>query len=155
MRHTYLRPVIAAGCTVLMAVGLAACGSDSSSDTKKDSAPKTLSVTAFKSKANALCTTANTDLAQIESTADTSTPEAATAVLTQFTDRITRLVSDLEALKVPASLSTGVKDMLDTVSSVVAQAKEQGPEFLASPDPFQAADAKATALGLDACAGNN
>lgn len=151
MKRTPLNALGAVACAVVLSLTLAGCGS--SKDSKGST---TLSSADFKSRANALCKTANDDIAEIGTKIAAATTDAETTTeFTAFTDRIEKLVSDLKALKAPADLSGDVTSMLDTVSGVVAGAKTQGPTFLSqSTDPFKEADTKAVALGLDECAGN-
>ena len=155
MTSTFRTITAAAGVAALTLV-LAACGSDDEKDGSSDD--KALSSAEFKTQANALCKTANSEIATLEQGLGAATTEAeATEVVNQLVDRIDELVDDIDDLEAPESLDDGVEGMLDSVTKVVDQIKSQGLAFFANQtaDPFADADAKSVALGLDDCAGND
>jgi hypothetical protein len=145
------RTLGAVACAAVLALSVVGCGSSDD----KDSDSKTLSASDFKEQANALCKTANTELAELQSGADTTTTEGQEAFVDAFGARITKLVDGIEELEAPDSLADGVDEMLDAVKGVVSDLEDDGISVLSGTiDPFTDADAKATELGLDECAGN-
>lgn len=145
MNRTLSRTTVAVVGTVL-AVGLTACGSSSSSGSGG------LTVSEFKAKANAICAAGNADIKKIgQGISANSSQTQVVAALHRAAIRANREVSDIRKLQIPSSIAHDVDAMLASVNTATAKILAGGIEVLSGADPFTDADAKAKALGLDKC----
>ncbi|RNL75313.1 hypothetical protein [Nocardioides marmorisolisilvae] len=155
---TLSRTLAAAGAAVLISTALAGCGSSDKSSDDKSGDATTLTKAQFQEQANKLCGDLNDDVEKIGADLGPDSSDAEVkAVITQLVARNTKLISDIDELKVPADLKTEVDSMLDSLRAA-------GEEFSAvgSVDDLNAldvdhgvfaeSDQKAKDLGLDTCA---
>ncbi|HET6152837.1 MAG TPA: hypothetical protein VFE15_07755 [Marmoricola sp.] len=152
MNHATSRAAAAIVCTALAAAGITGCGGSGSSGKSDKPASGGLSVSAFKTQANAICKTGNAAVKQLGgSLTDSSTESEVAAVLSKAAHREDETVADVRALKAPASIAADVTAMLDAINAADKTVLTQGVSVLNGADPFSAADAKAKTLGLDEC----
>jgi hypothetical protein len=117
----------------------------------------TLSAKEFRSQANKLCADANKDTdgygAKIT---ETSSDADVTEAIDKTVKRNDELVDDIDALNAPKSMADDVDSMLKSVRTGIKELdKISSVKDLTSFDPstLNDANAKATKLGLDDCAG--
>jgi predicted membrane-bound mannosyltransferase len=129
----------------VLAVAATGCGSS----------PDTLSAAAFRTKANALCKVAQTEMTQLKGTiSDASTQAEADAVVTKIANRADKLAKALDALAAPDELNAGVTGLVSSVRSIDKQLRSGGLAYVTQhPDPFNSVTAKSIKLGLPGCAG--
>jgi hypothetical protein len=148
MNRTAIRTATAIACTASLALGFSGCGSS------KDSGPKTLTSTQFKSKANKICKDGNADIKTYGAgITDSSTPTEIVTALDKSADRVDQEVASIKKLKAPKSKADDVSAFLDAVTTATKTIKAQGVALLQSgaADPFTDSDAKAKALDLTDC----
>lgn len=132
--------------SALLALSLAACGSSSSSGSGG------LSLSQFKTQANAICAAGNADIKKIgQGISASSSQTAVVTALHQAASRVEREISDIRKLAIPASIAPAVNAMLASFSTATAKVLAGGIAMLSGPDPFTDGDNKARALGLDKC----
>jgi hypothetical protein len=110
---------------------------------------------AYRAQAQDICRAGNTAIAKVGADLGDGQPaaEQLDAALAKTTDLLDQELEQLGHLKPPADLAAGVDAMLASVRATLARLQQQGGRALLSQDdPFAEANAKAEALGLDACA---
>jgi hypothetical protein len=107
----------------------------------------------FRSRANDLCTEADKDTEALgEGLSDASSEKDLTEAIDGLVARSEKLNKDIDALDAPESLSDDVDAMLASVRAALKKLDDATVSELNSmEDPFTEANAKAKALGLDAC----
>jgi hypothetical protein len=156
-RRPALRAVAATACAVAVAVAAVACGGSDSS------AGKTVSLSSWKQKVNALCADARKDVDAIPAPADNTDyqvlQESGVAVkkrINDFIDDVDKLGAPEEQAKQAAAFTDQWRDYTGAFDALVAAAKGEDPAKVESAGAkLQAAkekkDAKAKALGLKDC----
>jgi hypothetical protein len=108
----------------------------------------------FRSQANGLCTKADKDTEALGAgLSDASSEKDIADAIDKLVARNQKLVKDIDALDAPASLTDDVDEMLDDVKAALEKLDDATvAELNSMEDPFTDANAKAKAIGLDACA---
>lgn len=149
-----MRKPLAAGVVtlaVLLSLGLAACGSDSSSD-------EVLNNEELIAKADEICTTYNERLTTVTDEAslgDSSTEEDITNFIS---DEIVPLYEDqldeMKSLKPNEEDADAYNDITSTLETELQAVKDDPAAALNSSDPFAGASRKAREFGLEVCGSN-
>ena len=139
---------IAPAC-ILLLIGTVACGSGGAQ----------LTETEFRDQANIVCANSESELAsifqEIFSKLDTATEAERQTATDGLLETLDKEIDDLAALEPPDAIADDVDAMLSTVRAGASTVREQGAGFwLDDSDPFADAEQQASALGLDACAGD-
>ena len=157
-RRPALRAVAATACAVAVALAAVACGGSSDS-----SAARTMSLSSWTQKVNALCAEARKDVDAVPSPADTTDypvlQESGIAVkrrINQFIDDVDKLGAPDEQAKQAAAFMDQWRTYTGDFDALVAAAKAEDPAKVESAGTaLQAAskkkDAQAKALGLKDC----
>ena len=149
VRSTRVRSVFVMSVLVALATTVAGCGEDADADA--------LTRPEFVEQGNQLCAAGSQEIGQVvgELFGGEPTPERQQAALDQIVTVSRRLADDMGALAEPSDLTDDVDALVGALEAGTDAAEAQtGAEFFADDnDPWADAGAKATELGLDACAG--
>ena len=115
-------------------------------------------VAGFTAAANAVCTEAEGKIGPIVGDiigkGDAATDADRTAAVTALLAAVRAEISGLAAVPAPVEKAVAYAAMIDSAKAAAATVEKQGAGFwLTQDDPFADTNAKAKALGLDACAG--
>ncbi len=148
----------AGACSILLvvALGVAGCGSDDSSS--GDSSSDSITKADFVAQANAICAESNAKIEAAENEAFSGGQQPTEADIESFVTgtlipEVEQQVSDIEALDVPEDEVEQVNAILDAAQEGLDEAKADPASLAGNADPFAQANRLASDYGLTECAG--
>lgn len=136
---------------IVASLGLAACGSDDSSDDSSDSITKA----EFVAQANAICAESNKTIDAAEKEAfsggQPTQADADAFINDTLLPEVESQINDIEALPVPEGEEDQVSAILDAANKGLEEGKADPSALQGNGDPFAEANKLANAYGMTEC----